>query len=280
MLWYFEHKAEINPQLLAIKDRDREYSYQSLNDMANQYAISLRAKSVNRGDFVAVLLDPSAEFIIFILAIVKLGATYVPLDTHAPKLRKQEILEDAAPAILITNETYAAELDDIEIKICLEKHLQLDSITHPKANLDIPITSDSSLYMMYTSGSTGKPKGVIVPHRAVINITMLENTMQLGEGCNFAQFSSLAFDGSAYEIWASLLNGATLCIIPDEARYNHEKLKKRLVEYDVTFLFLPTSFLHQIIKSAPDTLDQIKAAVQREDAKSQLFHTQIIKLKS
>ena len=259
MLWYFEYKAEINPQLLAIKDGNREYSYQSLNDMANQYAISLRAKSVNRGDFVAVLLDPSAEFIICILAIVKLGATYVPLDTHAPKLRKQEILEDAAPALLITNETYSAELDDIKIKICLEKHLLLDSNTHPKANLDTPITSDdASLYMMYTSGSSGKPKGVIVPHRAVINITMLENTMRLGEGSNFAQFSSLAFDGSAYEIWGSLLNGATLCIIPNEARYNHDKLKKKLVEYNVTFLFLPTSFLHQIIKSAPDTLDQIK----------------------
>ena len=162
---------------------------------------------------------------------MKLGATYIPLDTHAPNLRLKEILQNASPTILITNEMYRSNLNEIGTKIYLIKDIKLESSSHSKKNLSTKISPMAPLYMMYTSGSTGRPKGVLIPHRAVINMAMIENTIQISNGEKIAQFSNLAFDGSSFEIWSGLLNGASLCIIPNDARCNHTKLRKDLSEF-------------------------------------------------
>ncbi|KTC65055.1 Polyketide synthase module (plasmid) [Legionella adelaidensis] len=253
----FEEQASKYPTALALRDSNTEYSYLELNEKANQVAHYLKGESVEKGDFVALLLEPGSEFILFIIAIIKLDAVYIPIDTHAPKSRLKDILQDANPSLLITNESFERQLAGIETQILLPRVIFQESKTFQKNNLNSDISTMDPVNMIYTSGSTGRPKGVIIPHQAVINIAFTENTIQIGPGEKMAQFSSVAFDGSTYEIWTSLLNGATLCIIPSDAKFNHTKFRKILLEFEIAYLFLPTSYLHQLIISAPHTLDTI-----------------------
>lgn len=253
----FEAQVLANPTLLALKDKNNEYTFATLNEKANQVAYHLKNQSVQLGDFIALLLDPGADFIICLIAIIKLGAIYVPLDTHAPKTRLKELLIDTEAKLIITNELFQQQFSEIMTNRYTSRQLFLDSEHCPKNNIPNDIIPNAAIYMMYTSGSTGRPKGVIVPHQAVVNMAFTENTIKLKAGDKMAQFSNVAFDGSTYEIWTSLLNGATLCIIPSDARYNHSKFRKALLGYGVTFLFLPTSYLHQLIQSVPEALNTI-----------------------
>lgn len=254
----FESHVVTHSASMAVKDKYNEYTYSALNEQSNQIAHYLRSQSIQPGDFVALLLEPGADFIICLLAIIKLGAVYIPLDTHSPKKRLTELLYDATPKALITNEFFDAYCSEMDIRHYLIQSLHEASSECSKNNLETLSAPHSALYMMYTSGSTGRPKGVIVPHQAVVNMGFVENTMHLGANQKIAQFSNISFDGSSFELWTALLNGACLCIIPSEARFNPSKLKKSLCNYEVTFLFLPTSYLHQLIKSEPSVLDSIE----------------------
>lgn len=253
----FESQVKQNPNKTAILDNTTEYTYKELNEKVNQLANCLKKKSITNGDFVAILLEPSSDFIIFIFAIIKLGAVYVPLDILAPKTRLNEILIDANPKLIITNKDYQSQLTETHAPISLVKQIHLESISYPKENLNMPIQPDAPLYMIYTSGSTGTPKGVIIPHCAVVNMAKVENYANVQENETVAQFNNLAFDASTFEIWSPLLNGGRLSIIPNNTRKNYVELKNQLIDTSVNYLLLPTGYFHQLIKTAPDTLDSV-----------------------
>ncbi|HAT1660692.1 amino acid adenylation domain-containing protein [Legionella pneumophila] len=251
----FEAQVKKNPEFLALKDKTTAYSYLALNEKANQFARSLKKKSVKEGDFVAILLDPGVEFFICILAIIKLGAIYVPLDTLAPSTRLHEIVKDANPGVVITHDEYQPLLEGVDTEIYLIKQLHLESLSQSKKNIKNTVIPTSPLYMIYTSGSTGKPKGVVVPNRAVVNLAVIDNIIAIQKGEKAGQFCNLAFDGSVFETWVALLNGAALHIIPNEARRNHNQLKKIIKEFQIKYLLIPTGYFHQLMKSFPETLD-------------------------
>ena len=255
VLELFEIQVTKHPELLALKDKTSEYTYRSLNEKANQFARNLKLKSVKQGDYVAILLDPSVEFFICILAIIKLGAVYVPLDTLAPQARLKEIIQDASPKIVITHDEYQSILLGIEKKVYLIRQLHLESLSQSKKNIKNNALPKSPLYMIYTSGSTGKPKGVVIPHRAVVNLAVIDNIISIKEGEKTGQFCNLAFDGSVFETWVAFLNGASLHIIPSDARKNHNQLKKVIEEFQIGYLLIPTGYFHQLIKSFPETFD-------------------------
>ena len=257
----FELQAQNTPDLIALHDKNIEYTYRSLNERANQFASFLKKKYLTSGQLVAILLEPGADFIICVLAILKAGAVYVPIDTLAPQSRLKAILDDAKPKLVITNLIFQNYLDTIESEICLIKQIHLESISYPKENLKLLIKPLSPIYMMYTSGSTGRPKGVIISHRAVVNLTKTYNYANIQETEIIAQFSNLAFDASTFEIWSALLNGAKLTIIPTEIRTNHTELRSFLKENLIQYLFLPTGYFHQLIKSEPNTLDTVRVIV-------------------
>ncbi|MBA4260104.1 MAG: non-ribosomal peptide synthetase/polyketide synthase [Chitinophaga sp.] len=257
----FEIAAQKHANKTALKDRDTLYTYTELNERANQIAHCLRKKSVHPNDFVVLLLEPGTDFILFILAIIKIGAVYVPVDTLAPPERLKDIIDDTKPTLVITNDEGLPQIKPIHCKSILARQINLESISYPKENPKIAIPADSPIYMMYTSGSTGKPKGVIIPHHAVVNLVKIENYAAVQAGEVVAQLSNLAFDGSTFEIWSALLNGATLCIIPLTARSNHNELHDILQKNQVHYLFLPTGFFHQLIKSVPQTLDSVNTLI-------------------
>lgn len=253
----FEAQVKKHPEIIALKDKTVEYTYAALNEKVNQFARILKLKSVRKGDFVAILLDPNVEFFICILAIVKLGAVYVPLDTLAPKQRLHEIIEDASPKVVIIQNEHQYNQLGVETNTFLIKQLHLESLSQSSNNINSPVSPISPLYMIYTSGSTGKPKGVIISHRALINLAVIDNIIKIKEGEKTGQFCNLAFDGSVFETWVALLNGASLHIIPNECRKNHNQLKKVIKDFQIRYLLIPTGYFHQLIKSFPETLDYL-----------------------
>ena len=253
----FEAIAQDFPEYIAVIDKNKKISYKSLNEKSNQIAEHLRAKNVNPGDFVAILLEPGVEFVICMLAIIKASAAYLPLDISAPKKRINEILDDAKPKIVITGEKFKSLLDEAH-SIHDIKSIKIECINFSTIDPSIKILPATPIYMMYTSGSTGKPKGVIIPHQAVVNLCHTDNYAKINPLEIVSQFSNLAFDGATFEIWSALLNGATLSIIPSSTRINQNKLQIYLKNNPIDCLFLPTGYFHQLIKAFPETFDTVK----------------------
>ncbi|MBA4283871.1 MAG: non-ribosomal peptide synthetase/polyketide synthase [Candidatus Puniceispirillum sp.] len=242
---------------VAVVYNNTEYTYKKLNEKSNQIALLLQKRGVQSNDFVGILLEPSTDFIIFMLAIIKAGAIYLPLDVLAPDKRISDILKDAKPKFVITDEQYLTKTSQSKTQIFLINNIYLESISNDYTNPKLTTTATSPLYLLYTSGSTGKPKGVLVPHQAIINVTTIENTLKVTSKDSFSQFNNLAFDGSTFEIWSTLLNGAKLVIIPIDIRGDHKKLKQELEKNHVNTAFFPTSYFHQIAKSYPETFNTI-----------------------
>ncbi|WP_115707737.1 polyketide synthase [Legionella sainthelensi] len=254
----FESQVKTTSDYIALSDKKSQYTYYDLNQKVNQFSHCLRKKGIIKGDCVAILLDPSTDFILCILAIAKLGAVYVPMDTLAPVTRLNHMLNDTNPRLVITSDELKQKLEEISVPQYLVRQLHLESISYSKENIKEMIHPEEPLYMIYTSGSTGKPKGVIIPHQAVVNLAVVENYASVQPGQIVAQCNNLAFDASTFEIWSSLLNGGKLCVISKEVRTNPLELKKTIEDNAVEYLLLPTALFHQLIKSAPKTLNQPK----------------------
>lgn len=256
----FEEQVLQYPEVVALKDQNINYTYSELNQRANQFARCLQKKGVNKDDFVAIFLEPGADYILSMLAILKIGAVYVPLDTLAPEARLKDIIDDAEPKLVITDNDNNLKLKKITNKICIIKQLHLESISYSIDNLTDLITPESPIYMMYTSGSTGKPKGVIIPHRAVVNMAF-DNPLNLCSQSKMAQFSNIAFDGSTCDIWMTLLNAATLVIINQDSRNNYDNLQQALKYHEVQAMFLPTGYFHQLASTHPESIDTINRII-------------------
>lgn len=246
---------------IALIFNDDKLTYAQLNLKSNQIASWLSENKIEKGSFVAILLDPSIDYIVLMLAILKIGAVYVPLDTLAPESRLKEILEDVKPCLIITNENYLLKIKNNPFEISLIKKIHLQSTSYSTETMKTDIKSQSPAYMMYTSGSTGKPKGVIISNQAIINLVKIDNYAQIKQNNHIGQFSNLAFDASTFEIWSALLQGCTLVIIPKEIRTKPEGLQNYLQKKKIDSLFLPTGYFHQLVKSAPKTLDSVRAVI-------------------
>jgi polyketide synthase PksJ len=253
----FESISKETPELPAIIHLNKQYTYSQVNQHANALAQFFMKKNVSKGDCICIFLEPGYDFLSCLIGIMKCGAAYISLDTLAPQNRIDDLLKDAHPKLIITNKKSVSYFTKSKYKLCFIEDLATLEPQPDLNGLQRSIGSESPLCITYTSGSTGKPKGVIIPHRAVLNMAY-DNSIGIQANDRMAQFGNLAFDGSTYDIWTTLLNKATLVIITLEERFDAQKLKHKLNTQKVTFIFLPTGYLHQIVSSHPDTLDQVE----------------------
>ncbi len=240
-------KHETRP---ALKVNNRVMSYGELNNESNKLAHYLTKKGIGIGDIVGLFLTRNENIVIAILAILKMGATYVPLDTNWPKNRIEFIIDDLNLKFLISESRMQYSLPDVFSLLLLDKerHLyQLESIN----NLNTDIQLDNIAYIIYTSGSTGMPKGVLVKH---------ENVMRLFEATNpyyqfkstdvWSLFHSYAFDFSVWEIWGALLHGGCLLVISYDLSRSPEDFYREICEKNVSMLSQTPSAFKQLIQSA------------------------------
>jgi aspartate racemase len=253
----FEEQARISPDAIALEDDARRVTYRELNSRANRLARFLRARGVGPESCVGVALDRSADLIAGLLAILKAGGTYVPLETSYPRERFSFILDDARVGLILTD---SSRRDEVPFRsggvICLDT--EREDIGR-ESDDDIPAAGspDALAYVMYTSGSTGAPKGVCVPHRGVVRLVRSNDYAALNSGEVFLLFAPLSFDASTFEIWGSLLNGARLVIFPPRLP-SLDELGRVIRDTGVTTLWLTASLFRHMVDGPLDLLGGVR----------------------
>ena len=193
---------------------------------------------------IGVCLDRGSDLIISILGVLKAGGAYVPIDPAYPQDRVQFIIKDAGLRVLVSKADILDQISDSKIEDVILLDADSDSIaTKPTTSLNVHLSVDDLAYVIYTSGSTGKPKGVLIEHGGSCNTIQGQISLfGLSVQDNCLQFASPSFDASVWESFLSLLSGATLCIIDEEAKYDTEFFAKYIDEKAISFATLPPAF--------------------------------------
>ncbi|MEQ8172407.1 MAG: amino acid adenylation domain-containing protein, partial [Candidatus Eremiobacterota bacterium] len=241
-----EKTVELNSDKIAVVYKDTKLSYRELNERANQLAHVLRQEGVTRDTRVAILLDRSCHMIVSVLAAVKSGGCYVPIDPEYPIERINYIISDSSSLMLIT-EPHLAEKINPSVKVLdiTDSSLYTGDVENP----DHINTSKDLAYIIYTSGSTGQPKGVMIEHRSLVNMCFwYKHTRQLSEKDSMTKYASFGFDASVWEIFPCLISGASLYVIGEDIRLSPSELNTYYEENNITVSFLPTQFTEQFIE--------------------------------
>lgn len=254
----FEVQAAAHPSSVALHCEDIRMTYRELNARANRLARLLIAEGAGPEQMVALALPRSVEMVVAILAVLKTGAAYLPLDPHYPADRLTHMLTDAAPKVLITStDVYALlpqmanieciNMDDLHTQGQLESMDERNPADHERNGRVTPL---SPAYMIYTSGSTGKPKGVVIPHANVIRLLdATQHWFLFDESDVWTLFHSYAFDFSVWEIWGPLLYGGSLVVVPHEISRSPGAFLRLLAEKKVTVLNQTPSAFYQLMQA-------------------------------
>ncbi len=252
----FEAQVAQTPAAPALIWGEVEWSYQELNQRANQLARYLQTLGVGTETPVGVYLSRSFEMIVAVLGILKAGGFYVPLDPANPAERLRFILEDTGTLlVLIKRESVPGASAALQM-ICVEQ--QWPTISQQRDdNEGSAVTADNLCYVTYTSGSTGKAKGVSVVHRGVVRLVKGSNFVSLTANERFLQLAPLAFDASTFEIWGALLNGAQLVIASPE-KPTLVELGQLLRHHQISTLWLTASLFQMMVVEQLEDLASVK----------------------
>lgn len=229
----FEEQVKKTPYNIAVVYQDKKLTYRELNEKSNQLARVLRDRGVKADTIVGMIVDRSLEMLIGIMGILKAGGAYLPISPGYPDDRIKYMLEDSKTTILLTQKSILHTINFDGTVIDLE-----DRQLYQGDNTDLKIISSSKslAYVIYTSGSTGKPKGVLIQHGSVINlVTGLRKIIysKYTGVLNVALIAQYVFDASVKQIFASILSGNSLYIIPEEYRTIGEKLIEYYIDNSI-----------------------------------------------
>ncbi|MFJ7370576.1 amino acid adenylation domain-containing protein [Lysinibacillus sp. NPDC098008] len=251
----FYQAAQQFADRIALSFEDGMITYRQLNEQSNQIAHMLVANGLQKGNYVAIFMERSKETIVSLLAILKAGGVYVPIDPSYPKERCQYLLNDTGASFIMTKGEYTELLNDF-IHNDVQSHTVL-TINEMKADfskedLHIDILPSDLAYIIYTSGSTGKPKGVMLKHSAVINlITDNQRIYHATKEDVYSQFISYSFDPSVTETFTAFFSGARLHMLTSEERLSIEAFADMIAREKVTTATVPNAFFTQLATYLP-----------------------------
>jgi len=263
----FYRQVERTPEAVAVVLEDQELTYAELNERSNQLAYHLIENGVSPGDRVTLSLERSLDMVVSILAILKAGAAYVPLDPAYPSERLSFMVQDTASPVLLVHSSLLSELPPFPGRVIEVDRRDAEIAQHPLADLEQLAHGDSLAYVMYTSGSTGRPKGVSVLHRSISRLVFESNHATLGPDCIMLQLGPIAFDASTLELWGPLLHGGKLVLYPDRLP-TPERLEQVLREHEVTTLWLTAALFNAVVDERPEALASVRECLTGGEALS------------
>jgi len=226
-----EEQAARTPQALALEAGGVRLTYADLVERAGRAAQGLREQGIGPGAIVALAAERTPELIVDMLAVLQVGAAYLPLDPAYPQERREYMVADSGAV-------WFKDLKDLK------------DIKDEKDDTDTrsSFAPEHAAYVIYTSGSTGRPKGVVVPHSAIASFVRSAcDSYAIAPGDRVLQFASISFDTSAEEIWPALASGATLVLRPEEMAASIPHFVRELERLGITVLDLPTAFWHEMV---------------------------------
>ncbi|MEH0822398.1 MULTISPECIES: amino acid adenylation domain-containing protein [unclassified Micromonospora] len=247
----FETVAARSPESVAVVDGARRLTYRELDRAANRFAHRLRRAGVGREQLVALCAERSVDLIVGVLAILKAGAGYLPLDPRHPAARHRLTLDDAGCAVLLGDAGACDPLRD-----AVRTFLDLgDSREHePEEAPHTGVRPHDVAYVIYTSGSTGRPKGVVITHGNVTRLfSATERDFSFGPDDVWTLFHSIAFDFSVWELWGALLYGGRLVVVSHEVSRDPTAMLDLVRGEGVTVMNQTPTAFRQLAATAEDS---------------------------
>ncbi|MGW2378204.1 amino acid adenylation domain-containing protein, partial [Kitasatospora sp. NPDC001683] len=240
----FEAQAARTPEAVAVTFQDSRLTYRELNERANRLAHRLIARGAGPEDLVGLVLPRSPELVVAILAVLKAGAGYLPIDPDAPQARIEAVLTEGRPVLVLDSVESVRDTDGAPA-------------TNPvDADRRAPLRQDHPAYVIFTSGSTGKPKGVVIPHRNVTRLfSAADREFDFGDQDVWTLFHSYAFDFSVWELWGALLYGGRLVVVPHAVSRSPRDFLTLLSEQRVTVLNQTPSAFYQLVEADQQSSD-------------------------
>jgi len=250
----YDRQARARPQKTAIVDGATEWTFADLSQRVERIAAGLLAQGISPAAYVGLHLRPSANLIASLLAILKVGAAYIPIDRNTPAERLRFIVEDAGLRFVITDDGSIEGLRSVH----LENLLQPGSDPERGPRSVYPRIGDhSDAYVIYTSGSTGKPKGVICTHHNVMRLlASTEEEFGFSENDRWTMFHSIAFDFSVWEVFGALLYGGTLVIVDPDVARDALRFARLLKDQRITVVNqTPSAFYNLVLAASSHGID-------------------------
>lgn len=246
----FEQQVRKTPDSIAVTG-ECDMTYQQLNWFANQLARRIRREVQQREEVIGIIMEPSTSMIIAMLAILKVGSAYMPIDTKAPENRVRYMEEQAKARILITEQNFvekAEEFKQHEIFECII-YFEDSKLEENCENLESVISPDNLMYVLYTSGSAGNPKGVMVEHRSAVNYcSWMSGQYQMNQNFKHLLLFQYTFDPSVGVIFSTLISGARLFIVDKYSLLNKKKLKNYITKNQIQILHSVPSFFKEFLR--------------------------------
>ena len=266
-----EERAATTPDALAVIHEGQSLTYVELNARANQLARFLRGvmaaeptqTEVYATPLIGICLDRSIDMIVAVLAVLKAGAAYLPLDPANPTDRLSLMLDDSRASVVLTRQGLGERRPAFNGQM-IAIDAEADAIARQSVeNLDLDVTTADLAYVMYTSGSTGTPKGVMIEHRSLANFVNSASAQYgITPGDRVLQFASLSFDTSAEEIYCALVCGATLVLRADAMITSPKQFLENCAQLGITVLDLPTGYWHHLVNAIVEDHLQVPDSIR------------------
>ncbi|AEY93394.1 NRPS protein [Streptomyces hygroscopicus subsp. jinggangensis 5008] len=251
----FAAQAARTPHAEAVTCGADRLDYATLDERSGRLAHRLAELGAGPETFVALALPRSTDLVVAVLAVLRTGAAYLPVDPALPAERVRDLLADAAPVTLVTTTGTAVETPVPVLRLD-DPGVRADLARRPAAGPVRRALPESPAYAIYTSGSTGRPKGVVVPHANVVRLfTRTRPWFGFGPDDVWTLFHSYAFDFSVWELWGPLLHGGRLVIVPEDTARSPEDFLRLLADEQVTVLNQTPSAFYPLIRADAELPD-------------------------
>lgn len=240
----FEQKVLQQPDAVAVITDKERLTYQELNCRANRLAQYLRNEGIDREKVVGIALPRTVDMVISLLATMKAGGVYLPLDPDYPAERLGYMVEMASPVLLLTTSDSVTKFPITNISHLALDTLELSGIDD--SNLAIQGSPDQLAYIMFTSGSTGQPKGIAIPQKGILRLVQEQQAYGFQQE-TWLSLAPLGFDASTLELWGPLLGGGQVALYPNELP-SPEGIAAAIERFGITSMWLTAGLFHQMVE--------------------------------
>lgn len=252
----FKKIVEIYPFSIAIQKNDKVITYSTLDELTDKYAQYFLNQGISERDRVVLYMERSIEYVLCTIALLKIKAVYIPIDPRYSTQLMSSICERVSPELFISSMPLD-KVDEMGCNVINSQTLHRAALEYEERFTYLKTSSDRPAYIMFTSGSTGIPKGVEVGMMGITNLAKSTRLCEIQQNERVVFGSSISFDTSVFEIWSTLLSGATLVIFDNDQIYNPVNFEKSLDTYRITTLWLTSSCFNNLYKSVPHAFSEL-----------------------